>query len=320
MNHHSVNSSSSSAPVAVAATGKVQRANWLMRDVGKSVFKFRDDLIVMDLLPSAATSEERRAEGLRAWREYCPGEEILLDVRTVKEEEEGEDHVNHGREYCDGNEDKYGQSEFEGGSKRRDRKDDEDEDNMEDADNAESISKERVDNYAGGSEEIGANDQEFSRSKKRRRVVQSSISGRKSSKLKKQFDVSRDLLPSATTAAPLSTALTVLEPDPDIMARPLVDVRHTILEWSMFQHLQFDSLRRAKHATSILLYHLHFPGHSLDAYCCACNKVLEGLRWHCSICTDYDVCHDCRYHRNNGQLACPHAHPLTPYHVTSFSD
>ena len=185
----SLNSSSSSAPGG-GSDGESTKSQ-LADETWKNRCSSFDDLIVMDLLPSAATSEERRAEGLRAWREYCPGEEILVDVRTVKEEEEGEEHVNHGREYCDGNEDKYGQSEFEGGSKRRDRKDDEDEDNMEDADNAESISKERVDNYAGGSEEIGANDQEFSRSKKRRRVVQSSISGRKSSKLKKQFDEQR---------------------------------------------------------------------------------------------------------------------------------
>jgi E1A/CREB-binding protein len=105
------------------------------------------------------------------------------------------------------------------------------------------------------------------------------------------------------------------DPDRVNVTRPLVDGRHTMLEVSMFRHLQFDSLRRAKYGTAMLLYHLHFPSHSLDAHCSGCGEILEGLRWHCATCTDYDVCGACS--KRSG-ACCPEKHPLTPYHVSSF--
>jgi len=106
--------------------------------------------------------------------------------------------------------------------------------------------------------------------------------------------------------------------DPDgrsEISRPLVDGRHTMLEMSMFRHIQFDSLRRAKHATSLLLYHLHFPERSLDAYCSTCAARLVGLRWHCATCTNFDVCSDCALTPGKKSV---HNHPLTPYHVSDI--
>lgn len=99
--------------------------------------------------------------------------------------------------------------------------------------------------------------------------------------------------------------------DSPYASRPLVDGRHTMLEVSMFRHLQFDTLRRAKHATATLLYHLHFPSRSLDAYCSSCSQRLVGLRWHCGTCTNFDACSDCQSHKG-----C-HPHALTPYLVSS---
>jgi len=100
------------------------------------------------------------------------------------------------------------------------------------------------------------------------------------------------------------------DPDVETMSRPLLDGRHTMLEISMFRHLQFDTLRRAKHSTSMLLYYLHFPQRSFCAYCSNCSSQLQNLRWHCATCANFDICHECAY----GRIGHPHA--LTPYQVS----
>jgi len=105
------------------------------------------------------------------------------------------------------------------------------------------------------------------------------------------------------------------DPDPKTMQRPLIDGRHTLLEVSMFRNLQFDSLRRAKHSTAMILYHLHFPKNSLDAHCAMCSTLLSGIRWHCAQCTGVDICRECS---TQLQLQCEEGHPLTPYQITSF--
>mgnify|MGYP001809453289 CR=1 FL=1 len=65
--------------------------------------------------------------------------------------------------------------------------------------------------------------------------------------------------------------------DPDAGLRlscPLLDSRHTFLEMCQFWHYQFDSLRRAKHSTVMLLYHLHVPrAESLGISCAACARA-----------------------------------------------
>ena len=83
--------------------------------------------------------------------------------------------------------------------------------------------------------------------------------------------------------------------DPDPLIRcAFVDSRHTFLEMCQFRHYQFDSLRRAKHSSLMLLYHLHFPD-NLDARptCALCGGAIREVRWHCDQCADFDVCDTC---------------------------
>ena len=48
--------------------------------------------------------------------------------------------------------------------------------------------------------------------------------------------------------------------DPDVLLRaPFVDSRHTFLEMCQYRHYQFDSIRRTKHSSMMLLLHLHRP-------------------------------------------------------------
>ncbi|CAM9233171.1 unnamed protein product, partial [Phaeothamnion confervicola] len=101
------------------------------------------------------------------------------------------------------------------------------------------------------------------------------------------------------------------DPEPHV-SQPLVDSRHTFLEMCQLRHYQFDTLRRAKHSSAMVLYHLHRPeSRSLDPMCSNCGAAARGVRWHCGTCTDYDLCQRCE-----PRALRLHEHPLTPYRVT----
>ena len=107
--------------------------------------------------------------------------------------------------------------------------------------------------------------------------------------------------------------------DPDaVFSSPFVDTRHTLLEMCQFRHYQFDTLRRAKHSSLMLLYHLHNPhARFLRPKCKMCLEQIVDVRWHCGDgCADYDVCGDCySSHHARGQAHHP-GHKLTPFRVT----
>lgn len=102
--------------------------------------------------------------------------------------------------------------------------------------------------------------------------------------------------------------------DPDaLMASPFVGSRHTFLEMCQYRHYQFDSLRRAKHSSMMLLYHLHRPYQaSLRPVCVSCKATIKHIRWHCELCDHYDLCGRCVA----GKIGAEHQHPLIPFRVT----
>lgn len=119
--------------------------------------------------------------------------------------------------------------------------------------------------------------------------------------------------------------------DPDHAAQaPFVDSRHTFLEMCQFRHYQFDTLRRAKHSSIMLLYHLHNPtAKHLQLTCSKCKTQMSEVRWHCDCCPGYDICGDC-YSLGGSRSASAYAvseymnpvhhHNLTPYRVTYYVD
>jgi hypothetical protein len=67
---------------------------------------------------------------------------------------------------------------------------------------------------------------------------------------------------------------------PTIKSR-IADARHALLEFSQFRNFEFDTLRRAKYSTAMLLYHLHHataPG--MVPLCTSCGESVEDVRWH----------------------------------------
>lgn len=102
--------------------------------------------------------------------------------------------------------------------------------------------------------------------------------------------------------------------DPDaIMNAPFVDSRHTFLEMCQYRHYQFDTLRRAKYSSLMVLHHLHDPyDPNARPHCASCLQPIRELRWHCDSCSNYDICDDC-YGSSHLQT---HEHLLTPFRVT----
>lgn len=135
--------------------------------------------------------------------------------------------------------------------------------------------------------------------------------------------------------------------DPDsTRSNPMVDSRYIFLEICQLRHYQFDSLRRAKYSSLMMLYHLQHPEDcSYRPKCSNCREYIEELRWHCEVCYDYEICRGCKdslakqFHESNTVKGAGssrktkvvewknddslhegdggfHPHPLTPYRVS----
>lgn len=61
----------------------------------------------------------------------------------------------------------------------------------------------------------------------------------------------------------------------------LANTRSALLELSQFRHFEFDTLRRAKYSTAMLLYHIHNAhAHGATPTCTTCGKAISEVRWH----------------------------------------
>nr|DAD46362.1 TPA_asm: hypothetical protein HUJ06_004592 [Nelumbo nucifera] len=95
----------------------------------------------------------------------------------------------------------------------------------------------------------------------------------------------------------------------EILESEFFDTRQAFLSLCQGNHYQYDTLRRAKHSSMMVLYHLHNP--TAPAFVTTCNichhDIEAGQGWRCEICPDYDVCNNC-YQKDGG---VEHPHKLT---------
>ncbi|KAH9563330.1 hypothetical protein CY35_05G120700 [Sphagnum magellanicum] len=93
----------------------------------------------------------------------------------------------------------------------------------------------------------------------------------------------------------------------EIMESEFFDTRQAFLSLCQGNHYQYDTLRRAKHSSMMMLYHLHNP--TAPAFVVTCNMcssdIEAGQGWRCEICVDFDLCNNCKALSN-------HQHKLTP--------
>lgn len=112
------------------------------------------------------------------------------------------------------------------------------------------------------------------------------------------------LLPVGITDIPADTT------DRDeILESEFFDTRQAFLSLCQGNHYQYDTLRRAKHSSMMVLYHLHNPtAPAFVTTCNACHLDIEsGQGWRCEVCPDFDVCNAC-YSKESG---VNHPHKLT---------
>ncbi|KAG0464358.1 hypothetical protein HPP92_020427 [Vanilla planifolia] len=95
----------------------------------------------------------------------------------------------------------------------------------------------------------------------------------------------------------------------EIVESEFFDTRQAFLSLCQGNHYQYDTLRRAKHSSMMVLYHLHNP--TAPAFVTTCNvcyhDIETGQGWRCEICPEFDVCNTC-YQRDGG---IDHQHKLT---------
>ncbi|GKV26855.1 hypothetical protein SLEP1_g36076 [Rubroshorea leprosula] len=104
----------------------------------------------------------------------------------------------------------------------------------------------------------------------------------------------------------------------EILESEFFDTRQAFLSLCQGNHYQYDTLRRAKHSSMMVLYHLHNP--TAPAFVTTCNicylDIETGQGWRCEVCPDYDVCNGC-YQKDGG---IDHPHKLTNHPSTADRD
>ena len=96
-----------------------------------------------------------------------------------------------------------------------------------------------------------------------------------------------------------------------ILDNGCLENRHSFLSFCQENHYQFDTLRRAKHSSMMILYHLHNSSEtSVGTSCCICHQgIVLNQGWHCEICPAFGACDGC-YQRKGGDC---HIHKLSQH-------
>jgi hypothetical protein len=73
---------------------------------------------------------------------------------------------------------------------------------------------------------------------------------------------------------------------------PITETRHGFLELSQLRRLEFNTLRRAKYSTAMLIYHIKNEGPSgVVPACTSCNEHIETVMWHkVKVGADKPIC------------------------------
>jgi E1A/CREB-binding protein len=103
-------------------------------------------------------------------------------------------------------------------------------------------------------------------------------------------------------------AIRVLDDDTEEIDCEFFNTRQAFLDLCRGNHYQFDELRRAKHTSMMVLWHLqNREAPKFVQQCFACNRELSsGVRHHCNVCADFDLCHECFQDPSTNRGSCTH--------------
>lgn len=107
----------------------------------------------------------------------------------------------------------------------------------------------------------------------------------------------------------------VLDDDDEELDCEFLNNRQAFLNLCQGNHYQFDQLRRAKHSSMMVLWHLHNRNApKFVQQCATCSReILSGIRYHCPTCADFDQCQECV---QNPKIP-RHQHQLKPMQVSA---
>jgi hypothetical protein len=141
---------------------------------------------------------------------------------------------------------------------------------------------------------------------------------------KKEKEEKKDDAPTTTYVTDSKgRRVKVIDDDAEEMDCEFLNNRQAFLNLCQGNHYQYDQLRRAKHSSMMVLWHLH----NRDApkfvqQCTTCSReILQGYRYHCPTCADFDQCEDCV--RNPKTPRHPHqlkAIPVTNAQQTELTE
>nr|CCA27731.1 conserved hypothetical protein [Albugo laibachii Nc14] len=113
-----------------------------------------------------------------------------------------------------------------------------------------------------------------------------------------EMDPQEEKSTAAESEKPPSESLVMkMQRDLDDVLMPceIFDTRESFLMYCQNNHCQFDQIRRAKHSSMMVLYHLFNQGTTGFTFTCSgCRTLLaRGNRWNCSVCPLFNLCDEC---------------------------
>lgn len=103
-------------------------------------------------------------------------------------------------------------------------------------------------------------------------------------------------------------SIKIVDDDREELDCEILNNRQAFLNLCRGNHYQFDELRRAKHTSMMVLWHLHNRDAAKFVQVCNCcgKEILSGIRWTCQTCTDYDLCGSCYKNPSANRGLCDH--------------
>jgi len=100
----------------------------------------------------------------------------------------------------------------------------------------------------------------------------------------------------------------VIDDDVEELDCEILNNRQAFLNLCRGNHYQFDELRRAKHTSMMVLWHLHNrAAPKFVQQCVSCSQeIVSGKRYHCNSCPDYDLCETCYKDPKTNRGSCTH--------------
>jgi len=128
-------------------------------------------------------------------------------------------------------------------------------------------------------------------------------------------DVDGHAVPSETTSSSSDNKvdrngkpIRILDDDTEEIDCEFFNTRQCFLDLCRGNHYQFDELRRAKHTSMMVLWHLQnreAPKFVQQCFACA-REISSGYRHHCNTCPDFDLCTECYRDPSSNRGQCTH--------------